>query len=124
MAYSLMSNKKNRDVTIHCSAANVSLTIAGNTSTGNVATSDEVLTAGVINKVVWGLDTGSIQILRGSNLVATFSQSGSIDYAALGMPITKDSTGTLVVNFIGTANGYSVISLKKVGAGSSDYLKN
>ena len=123
MAYRVLSNKKNRSVTLHFSASNSSLIVAGNTTTSNVATSDETLTGAYIKSISWGCDTGSAQVFRGSNLVSTHTQSGSIDYAMLETPINLDPAANLDVKFVGSANSYCIIKLQKIGGGTSEYLK-
>ena len=132
MAVTFLSNKKNLSATIHVSAANSgNIIVSGNNITTNVngtatcfAVSDEILTGAVINQVFWGTDAGSVQILRGSNLVSTFTQSGHLDYAGSGMALTKDSSANLVINFAGSANGYCIIEVQKVGTSTSEYLQN
>ena len=78
----------------------------------------------MINQVYWGTDAGSIQILRGSNLVSTFTQSGFVDFAGGGVALTKDRSANLVINFAGSANGYCIIEVQKVGTFTSEYLQN
>lgn len=115
MPYSILSNKKNLAATLHFTGANSTVIVAGNTTNSNVATSNETLTGGVITQLFWGVDTGSVQILRGANIVATLTQSGSKDYAGSGLALTKDSAANVSVNFVGTANGYVMMELVKVG---------
>lgn len=132
MAVTFLSNKKNLSATIHVSAANSgNIIVSGNSTTTNVggtstcfAVSNEVLNGAVITQVFWGTDAGSIQILRGSNLVSTFTQSGQVDYAGSGMALTKDKAANVVINFAGSANGYCIIELQKTGTFTSEYLQN
>lgn len=125
MAYSLISNKKNLAVTVHASAANATLVIAGNNSVSNVATGDEVLTGATITQVFWGTDSGSVQILRGANLVITCTQTGHLDFAGSGMALTSDQAANLVINFE-SANGFAMVELQKVGnlTANSEYFQN
>jgi len=115
MAVTILSNKANTSTIIHVTAANASFVIAGNSTVSNIATSSEVLTGGTIRKAVWGIDTGSIQIVRGSNAVATYTGAYALDYAGMGMSLTKDSAATLVVNFVGSSNGYIMLEVAKQG---------
>lgn len=124
MAYQILSNRKNASAVIHFSASNSALTVAGNTSTSNVAVSDETLTGASITQAVWGCDgTGHIQVYRGANLVAVYDSTAQVDYAGCGMSLTKDSAATLDVRFVGSGNAYLIIEIQKIGSGSSDYIK-
>ena len=122
MAVTVLSNKKNLAATIHVTPANATLIVAGNSSVSNVATSDEILTAVSIKNVAWGTDAGSIQLLRGSNVVGIYTGSGNIDYLQHGALLTKDNAANLVVNFSGTANAYLMFEVQKVGTFTSDYM--
>lgn len=122
MPYTILSNKKNLAATLHFTGANSTVIVAGNTTNSNVATGNETLTGGVITQLYWGVDTGSVQILRGANIVATLTQSGSKDFAASGLALTKDQSANVNVNFVGTANGYVLMELVKTGTFISEYL--
>lgn len=114
MAHSLISNKKNLAVTVHVSTSNSTLVIAGNTSSSNIATGNEVLTGASITQLFWGTDTGAIVIKRGANVVVTCTQSGHMDFAASGMSLTKDQSANLVVE-LPSANAFVLIELQKAG---------
>lgn len=123
MAVNVISNKKNASVTLHVASANATLVVAGNTSVSNVAISDETLTGATISQIAWGTDgNGSIQILRGSNVVSVHDTSGYIDYAGNGMALNIYPAANLTVNFVDTTNAYCIIELQKIGSGSSEYL--
>lgn len=122
MAVEVLSNKKNSAVTLHFSGANTTVVVPGNNSVSGIATDDEILTGANVTKIAWGLDTGSVQILRGANVISTHSGSGIMDFSGNGIAITKDNTASLVVNFVGTANGTCIVECSKVGSGSSEYL--
>lgn len=117
MAVTILSNKANTSAIIHITAANSTLTVAGNSTVSNVAIGNEILTGGTIRKATWGIDgaASSIQILRGANAVATCIGSYAVDYAGMGMPLTKDPNATLVVNFVGSSNGYIMLEVAKQG---------
>lgn len=125
MAYSLISNKKNLAVTVHASAANVELVVAGNSSQSNIATGDEVLTGASITQLFWGTDTGAIVIKRGANVVVTCTQTGHMDFAASGMSLTKDQAANLVIQ-LPSANAFVLIELQKAGTlnTNSEYFQN
>ena len=109
-------NRKNLSVTVHA-AANLTLTIAGNSSVSNIATGDEVLTGASIKQVWWGSQTGAgyWNVSRGSNLVGCYDSTGWHDYAGNGNLLNKDSTGTLVLTLVGSANGFIMLELQKEG---------
>lgn len=132
MAVTILSNKKNLAATIHVASANSgNIIVSGNSTTTNVngtstcfAVSDEVLTGAVINQIFWGTDAGSVQVLRGGTLVATFTNSGHVDYAGSGMALTRLPAANVVINFVGSANGYALVELQKIGTFTSEYLQN
>lgn len=129
MSYTVTQNRKNTSLVIHVSGANTgNVIIAGNSSTSNVAMGNEVLTGAYICQVFVGHDGGSadagVQILRDTNLVASYDTAGFFDYAGSGMPITVHQTGNLQINFVGTSNGYCMIEMQKVGSFTSEYFQN
>lgn len=125
MSYTILSNKKNLSATIHFNS-NSSLVIAGNSSVSNVAISDETLSGASISQIAWGCDpNGSIQILRGANIVAIYDSTSYIDYAGNGMALDLHSSANLNVNFIGSANCSCVIEIqKKIANTTSEYFQN
>lgn len=123
MAYTILQNKKNLSVVIHADA-NTTLTIAGNSSVSNIATSDEILTGAAIKQVWWGQQPGTDScwiIKRGSNTVGVYDSTGWNDYAGNGVMINKDTGATLVLQLNGTANGYIMVELQKIGNFTSTY---
>lgn len=132
MAVTIISNKKNLSATIHVAGANSgNIVVSGNSTTTNVngsatcfAVSNEVLTGAVVNQIFWGIDTGSVQVYRGATLLGTYTQSGHLDYAGSGMALTTNQTANLVINFVGSANGYALVEVQKVGTFTSEYLQN
>jgi hypothetical protein len=116
----VLHNRKNTSVTIH-DAANATYTIAGNTSSSNVATLDEVLTGASIKNVYYGSAGGAWNVKRGANLVLTLNGTGFLDFAASGNLLKKDSTGTLVLELVGTANGFIQMELQKEGTLPTTY---
>jgi hypothetical protein len=126
MAFKILSNKKNTSAVIHFTPANSTLTIAGNSTVSNVAIENEILTGAYITQVFYGNDgAGSIQVLRGTSLVAVYDSTGYVDYAGSGMALTANSTSSLTVNFVGSANSYLLLEVQKEGpAFSSEYFQN
>lgn len=120
MAYTILQNKKNLSVVIHADA-NTTLTIAGNSSVSNVATSDEILTGAAIKQVWYGSESGFWKVLRGSNTVGVYDSTSWIDYAGTGVMLTKDVGATLVLQLNGSANGYIMVELQKIGTFTSTY---
>lgn len=126
-----VSNRKNTSFVLHVSAANSgNVVVVGNSTTTNVAgtstciaTGDEVISGAYITQVVWGTDgAGSIQVLRGSTLVAVYDSTGQKDYAGCGIPLNVNPTANLVVNFVGSSNAYCILELQKLGT-TSEYLR-
>lgn len=123
MSYSIVHNRQNLSVTIHATG-NSTITIAGNSSTSNVATSNEILTGAVIKQVWWGSqpNEGACWIVkRGSNTVGVYDSTGWADYAGNGKALLKDQSATLVLELVGTSNGYIMIDLQKIGNFISTY---
>lgn len=127
MAYTITSNRKNTSAVIHVTSANISLTVAGNSITSNVAIDNEILTGAYITQAVWGCDgNGHIQVFRGANLVAVYDSTGQHDYAGCGIPITVYPTASLDIKFVGSANSFVVMEIQKVGnmTSTSEYFQN
>lgn len=114
-----IQNKTNGTVVVHATA-NLTLTIAGNNSVSNVAIGNEVLTGATI-KQVWFGSPGHWIIKRGSNTVGVYNNSGHVSYGASGTSINLDNAATLVVELVGTANGYIMVELQKLGTLPSSY---
>ena len=129
MAVTITSNKKNTSATIHVSAANTTIKVSGNNTTTNVdstpvclAVDNEVLAGAYIAQAFWGIDpNGYAVIKRGTTPVAVYDSTGYKDYAGSGMALTVGQTANLTVEFVGTANGYILLEVQKVGTFTSDY---
>lgn len=123
MTVSIVHNRRNLSVTI-LADANATLTIAGNSTVSNVAHASETLTGASIKQIWFGSPSGNSaywKIERGSNTVAVVDSTGWIDFAGNGNLLTKDSTGTLVLTLVGSANGYIMIELQKEGVEQGNY---
>jgi hypothetical protein len=129
MAVTITSNKKNTSATIHVSAANTTIVVSGNSVTTNVdatstclALGNEVLTGVYVAQVFYGIDpAGYAVIKRGSDVAAVYDSTGYKDYAGCGMALTVGQTANLTVEFVGTANGYVLLEVQKVGTLPSEY---
>lgn len=133
MAVNVISNKKNASLVLHVASANSgNVIVVGNSTTSNiggtstcVAVSNEVLTGAYITQVYWGCDgTGTIQVLRGANLVAVYDSTGQHEYAGTGMPLNMYPAANVVINIIGSANCFIAMELQKIGNFTSEYLQN
>lgn len=133
MAVNVISNKKNASLVLHVASANSgNVIVVGNSTTSNiggtstcVATSNEVLTGAYITQVYWGCDgTGTIQVLRGANLVAVYDSTGQHEYAGTGMPLNMYPAANVVINIIGSANCFISMELQKIGNFTSEYLQS
>lgn len=107
-------NNKLKSCVVHAAGANATITVAGNNTVSNITSSaSQILTGASITRVWYGASTGHWNIKRGANLVSTFVGSG---YAYFdGAALTVDKTATLVLELIGTANGYIMVELHKEG---------
>ena len=132
MAVSIISNKKNTAATIHVSVANTTIKVSGNSVTTNVdatstclAVDNEVLSGAYIAQVYWGIDpAGYAVIKRGTTPIAVYDSTGYKDYAGCGMALTVGQSANLTVEFVGTANGYVLLEVQKVGTFISDYTNS
>ena len=122
----VVSNRKNTSAVILITA-NSSVTIAGNSSTSDIATGDEVLTGASICQIFCGSSSGNgayWSIKRGANTVAVLDSTGYYDYAGSGMAITVDSTAPLVANLHNGTEGYLLIEVQKQGTFTSEYFQS
>ena len=133
MATTITSNKKNSLFAIHVAGANSgNVVVSGNSITTNVnstsaciAIDDEVLTGAYITQIFYGTGVNtSINILRGSNIVAVVSGTGHLNFNAHSLALNVGSSANLAVNIVGDANSFVMIELKKIGGGSSEYFQS
>jgi hypothetical protein len=110
MVERIMANRKNSSVTLHA-VSNVSITIVGNNSVSNVATGDEILSGATVRRIWWGTD-GLVSVLRGSNVVGRYTQSGYHDYVGHQGTINLDTAGSLVITM--STNSFVVVELGKI----------
>lgn len=122
MAMSIQVNQLNGKCVIHTNASNT-MTIVGNTTNGsNVAIGTETITGATITKAIWGVDAGgSIQVKRNTTLVATYTESGEINYVADAMPLSANAAETLVITVVGSANAAILLELNKLGVTEGQY---
>lgn len=114
-------NRKNTSAVIHLTA-NSTITVAGNSSTSDIATSNEVLTGCTIVQAFCGAGDGGYWIVkRGANTALVLDSTGYYDFAGSGMSLTMDPGATIVATLNGSANGYLMLEVQKIGTFTSDY---
>lgn len=134
MAFRIIKNRKNLSAHV-LFTSNSTLTIAGNSSTSDIATGDEVITGCSITRAWCGSSSGNgafWEVKRGANTVAVLDSTAFMDYAGNGVTLDLDNTATLVANINGTVlNATLILELKKISNGvsgpiptaNSDYFK-
>ena len=129
----ITSNKKNTSLVVHVASSNSgNIIVTGNSSTTNVngtsvcvAVGNEVMTGAYITQAIWGCDgVGTIQVLRGANLVAVYDSTGQHEYAGCGMPINLYPAANVIVNLIGSSNCFITFELQKTGNFVSEYQQS
>lgn len=116
-------NRKNTSAVIHLTA-NAVINVAGNSTTSDIATGNEVITGVNIVQVFCGSPSGSNAywtVKRGANTVLVFDSTGYYDYAGSGMSVNVDAGATLVANLENSTDGYLLIEVQKVGTFTSEY---
>ena len=114
---SININQGQKRVVLHFTA-NGSANIAGNSSTSDIAISNEVLTGAYIRRVWWGNDSGYWTVKRGSNTVMVLNGSGSMDFSETGAVIVGNNASNVAVTCSG--NGFIMIDLAKIGSWTSN----
>lgn len=109
------TNQGMKRVVLHFSATG-SVNISGNSSTSDVALSNEVLTGAYIRKVWWGTDAAgaSWTVKRGGNTVLILNTSGQMDFSEAGATITGNSAANVSCTLAG-GNGFIMLELSKTG---------
>lgn len=116
MAYRIYNNKKYGSACI-LFTSNDSITIAGNTSSSNVATGDETLAGASITQIWFGSPSGNSAywtIKRGSNTVFVADSTSYIDFRGNGSSLNLDTSETLVANLTGSTAGVIIVEIKKI----------
>lgn len=131
MAARVINNKKNLSALLHFAANSTAntftLTIAGNSSTSNVATDNEVLIGANITQAWFGSSSGEggyWKVQRGANTVAVYDSTAWMDYAGNGQALTIDNTADIVATFVKPAgstlsDAYLILEIQKVGVNNS-----
>lgn len=104
---SVISNKLGQSTVLHFSS-NATITITGNSSVSNIAMGSEIVSNASIRRIWYG---GPATIMRGSNVVASSTQSGEHDFAGHGCAINLFTDAPLVINMSGT--NFVMIELSK-----------
>lgn len=116
-------NRKNTSAVIHLTA-NATINVAGNSTTSDIATGNEVLTGATIVQVFCGCPSGANAywtVKRGANTALVLDSTGYFDYAGAGMAVNIDTGGTIVANLENSADGYLLIEVQKIGTFTSEY---
>lgn len=114
-------NRKNTSAVIHLTA-NATITVAGNSSTSGIATSNELISGCTIVQAFSGTGNGAYWVVkRGANTVAVFDSTGYYDYAGTGMTINVDTGATIVAELVGGTDGYLMLEVQKIGTFTTDY---
>lgn len=117
-------NRKNTSAVIHLTA-NSTVNIAGNSTTSDIATDNEIITGATIVQVFSGCPSGANSywtIKRGANTVLVLDSTGYYDFAGAGMAMNVDAGGTLVANLENSTDGYLLIEVQKIGSFTSEYI--
>lgn len=119
MPYTIMDNKKNGTVTIHCNANSGNIIIPGNNTVSNVASVGESVVSAAINQVWAGSPSGNAaywEIKRGANVVLIIDSTCYLDFTGNGKQIKLDASANLTANLIGATAGFLILDLQKLGA--------
>lgn len=115
-------NRNKTSAVVHVTS-NTTITVSGNSSVSNIAFGDgntqieETLTGASISQIFWGSAPNAYwNVKRGTTLVLTLPNSGSIDFAGSGCALTANSANAVVVELVGSANGFLMMELQKIPA--------
>lgn len=109
-------NRKALSVVVHVSA-NDTVVVAGNDSVSNIAAPGEIVTEAYVKQVWYGSPSGNAaywMVKRGANTLLVLDSTGWTDYAGNGSMLKQDPTANLVLQLVGTGNGYVMVELQKV----------
>jgi len=126
MAYRIVSNKLNGEVTL-LFTANDSVVVAGNNTVSNVtASASENIVSSHIRTVIYGAgstgaNTGYWKLSRGTNVVGVFAGSGNVSYSGSGVNLNLDGAANLVANLVGGTEGSLLVVLRKETAQNTAY---
>lgn len=119
MSYEIISNKKDRSITLRISSNSI-IEVAGMSPASEIAIGDEEINGVSIRQIFWGCAPSEhIQIFRGSTLIGVFDSTSYIDFAGNGIPLTLLPSSSLNVTFSGS-NSYCLIELRKLINTTSD----
>lgn len=113
---SINTNQGMKRVVLHFTTTG-SANIAGNSSTSDVALSNEVLSGAYIRRVWWGTDSANASwtVKRGANTVLVLNTSGQMDFSEAGAVITGNNAANVSCTLAG-GNGFIMLDLGKIGA--------
>lgn len=117
-------NRNKISAVVHVTS-NTTITVSGNSSVSNIAFGsgnveiEETLTGASIAQVFWGAAPGAHwNVKRGTTLVLTLPNAGSIDFAGSGCALTANSANAVVVELVGASNGFLMMELQKIPTGT------
>lgn len=106
-------NRKNLSAVVHLST-NATINVAGNSTTSDIAISNETVTGASITQVWAGCGNGAYwKVTRGSNTVLVLDSTGWYDFAGSGCAITLNEDDDIVVTLNGDGEGYIMLDLQK-----------
>ncbi len=126
MAGEILINRKNTSVVLHATS-NTTWVVAGNNSVSNLtADATEIVVGAGIAQIWFGSPSGNSAywvVKRGANVVGVFDSTTYLDFAGSGCSLNKDRTANVVVELVGSANGFIMIELQKLGS-QYDYVQS
>lgn len=102
-------NQKGKRAVLHFTGTG-SANLVGNSTTCDIAISDEEIGSCFIRKVWWGCSTGNWTVARGGNTVLVLPSSGTLDLSTA--PITGNATSNLVCTLSAGA-GFIMVEVSK-----------
>lgn len=107
-------NRSGTSAVVHITTSN-SIIVAGNSTTSNIASQDEVITGGAIAQIWWGAaNSGYWTVKRGTTPLLTLTESGYKDFAGAGASLIANSSSTINCTLVGTSDGYIMIEVQKI----------
>ena len=117
MATRIFNNKRQQvDILF---TANDTITVAGNDSVSEIATTGQIITGASIKQIMCSSPSGNgayWEVLRGANVVFTPDSTAFIDFAGNGIGLDIDEAEDLTCNLYRAADdeGSIVITLRKI----------
>ena len=129
----IVANRKTGEAVVHISGVagvveTIAITGAGSDIDEDTGIAgDETVTGASINSVTWGSGGAAIgvwKVTRAGNTILILSNSGSIDFGAMGQAITLDNASDIVCTLNGATEGFLTLELQKKSTITNDqYLR-